>query len=258
MCWILHEFHLIVCMAIKLCILCSCPEAGHAWCPPFNSLMATTAAQPPHPQPFPCPAPPCIHPPHPTLLFPHWAPPSCPCPGPQGVIHLTDKQGVCRPPLRQAGDEAGDDPFVLPYRRGLAVVAGEAGALLLRLGVFACSLWMFGRGFVPGWAWAGQLVTRSRQSLGKACAPSMHPHPWRCRGRRRRRRLEQPAGPAFDYGSRQRAPGGSLPPHAARVGAPVCRRQPGARPKPQNAAAGRQPPRGAGGSPEGTSRCPCY
>lgn len=43
----------------------------------------------------------------------------------QGVIHLTDKQGVCRPPLAQPGEEDGADPFVLAFRRGLAVVAGE-------------------------------------------------------------------------------------------------------------------------------------
>ena len=42
----------------------------------------------------------------------------------QGVIHLTDKQGLCKPPLRQAGEEEvqADDPFVLAYRRSLAVI----------------------------------------------------------------------------------------------------------------------------------------
>ena len=42
----------------------------------------------------------------------------------QGVIHLTDKQGLCKPPLRQAGEgeQAADDPFVLAYRRSLAVI----------------------------------------------------------------------------------------------------------------------------------------
>jgi hypothetical protein len=47
----------------------------------------------------------------------------------QGVIHLTDKQGLCKPPLRQAGDEEvqADDPFVLAYRRSLAVVGSGGG-----------------------------------------------------------------------------------------------------------------------------------
>lgn len=38
---------------------------------------------------------------------------------------------MCRLPLRTAGNEAGDDAFMLSYRLGLAVVAGEAGRLLL-------------------------------------------------------------------------------------------------------------------------------
>lgn len=42
----------------------------------------------------------------------------------QGVIHLTDKAGLSKPPLRQPGDEQLDEPSVLSYRRGLAVVAG--------------------------------------------------------------------------------------------------------------------------------------
>ncbi|KAI7844065.1 hypothetical protein COHA_002209 [Chlorella ohadii] len=46
----------------------------------------------------------------------------------KGVIHLTDKQDVCRPPLAQAAEEDADDPFVLAQRRGLAVVAeGQGG-----------------------------------------------------------------------------------------------------------------------------------
>lgn len=42
----------------------------------------------------------------------------------QGVLHLTDRAGLCKPPLRGPGDEEADDPFVLAHRRGLAVVAG--------------------------------------------------------------------------------------------------------------------------------------
>lgn len=44
------------------------------------------------------------------------------------MVHLADKQGVCKPPLRGPADEQLDDPFVLSYRRGLAVVArGSSG-----------------------------------------------------------------------------------------------------------------------------------
>ncbi|KAL4433810.1 hypothetical protein ABPG75_000251 [Micractinium tetrahymenae] len=46
----------------------------------------------------------------------------------KGVIHLTDRQGVCKPPLRAPGDEQLDDPFVLSYRRGLAVVASSSSS----------------------------------------------------------------------------------------------------------------------------------
>ncbi|PRW57734.1 DIS3-like exonuclease 1 [Chlorella sorokiniana] len=41
----------------------------------------------------------------------------------KGVIHLTDKQGVCRPPLEQGAEDDAADPFELAHRRGLAVVA---------------------------------------------------------------------------------------------------------------------------------------
>lgn len=41
----------------------------------------------------------------------------------QGLIHLTDRQGVCKPPLRGPVDEQLDDPFVLSYRRNLTVIA---------------------------------------------------------------------------------------------------------------------------------------
>jgi len=54
-------------------------------------------------------------------------PPPAPFPSRmQGVIHLTDKQGVCKPPLRGPGDEQLEGPFVLAWRRGLEVVAEPA------------------------------------------------------------------------------------------------------------------------------------
>ena len=80
--------------------------------PPFKAVArlvsAASAILPPRSSPTVPP------PPHPTQ--------------PQAVVHLTDKHGVCRPPLRGPGDEASDDPYVAAYRRSLTVVAaGAAG-----------------------------------------------------------------------------------------------------------------------------------
>eukprot|EP00887_Chlorella_sp_A99_P003744 scaffold7.g3744.t1 len=48
----------------------------------------------------------------------------------RGVIHLTDKEGVCRPPLRAPGEADAADPFVLSYRRGLEVESREGGLVV--------------------------------------------------------------------------------------------------------------------------------
>jgi hypothetical protein len=45
----------------------------------------------------------------------------------QGMVHLTDPSGIPKPPLRQPGDEDLQDPFVLAYRRCIAVVPGAHG-----------------------------------------------------------------------------------------------------------------------------------
>ncbi|KAL4852980.1 DIS3-like exonuclease 1 [Chlorella vulgaris] len=46
----------------------------------------------------------------------------------RGVIHLTDKAGLCKPPLRHKEDEQANDPLLTAYRRGLALVADGGGA----------------------------------------------------------------------------------------------------------------------------------
>ncbi|KAI3434597.1 hypothetical protein D9Q98_002666 [Chlorella vulgaris] len=46
----------------------------------------------------------------------------------RGVIHLTDKAGLCKPPLRDKEDEQANDPLLTAYRRGLALVADGGGA----------------------------------------------------------------------------------------------------------------------------------
>lgn len=43
----------------------------------------------------------------------------------QGVIHLVDTAGIAKPPLRVPGDGELQDLYVLAYRRGIAVDAGE-------------------------------------------------------------------------------------------------------------------------------------
>jgi hypothetical protein len=44
------------------------------------------------------------------------------------VIHLTDKAGLCKPPLRHKEEEQANDPLLTAYRRGLALVADGGGA----------------------------------------------------------------------------------------------------------------------------------
>jgi hypothetical protein len=92
-----------------------------------------TLAAPLHATHLPCPPPPlqphveaatiyALHPSALLLFLPRYHL--------RGVVHLADRAGVVRPPLRGPHDEQEGDPLAAAWRRGLALVAhgpGEAG-----------------------------------------------------------------------------------------------------------------------------------